>query len=328
MIKPQFLVTIDTEGDNGWALPRVDTTANSAYLPRFQALCEKYGLKPTYLTNYEMALCPVFREFGRHVVRAGTAEIGMHLHAWNSPPLVALTARDHIAQPYLIEYPERVLREKVRYLTGLLEDTFGVSMVSHRAGRWAFNSVYARALVDCGYKVDCSVTPYESWEWRRPAPQGSRATDYTRFPVAPYFMDLNEIGKPGRSTLLEVPMTIRTRWPAAIEAGRRLAQRSHMASRVFAKYMPLDWFRPNGNNSAGMIRLANRVASEPDACLEFMLHSSELMPGGSPTFPSAGSIERLYTDLEATFAAVTPHFTGATLSDFYSACTRKQSQQT
>ena len=34
----------------------------------------------------------------------------------------------------------------------------------------------------------------------------------------------------------------------------------------------------------------------------FMLHSSELMPGGSPTFRDAAAIEDLYVELEAVFA--------------------------
>jgi hypothetical protein len=49
-----FLITVDTEGDNLWARPRELTTHNAAWLPRFQALCERYGLKPTYLTAWEM----------------------------------------------------------------------------------------------------------------------------------------------------------------------------------------------------------------------------------------------------------------------------------
>src|SRR4051812_31716398 len=76
---PAFIITIDTEGDNAWARPRSMTTANARYLPRFQSLCERYRLKPTYLTNYEMARCPAFQEFGHDVLQRGAAEIGMHL---------------------------------------------------------------------------------------------------------------------------------------------------------------------------------------------------------------------------------------------------------
>ena len=64
----------------------------------------------------------------------------MHLHAWNSPPTEPLTADDWRHKPYLIEYSDAMMREKVDYMTRLLEDTFQTKMVSHRAGRWALTS--------------------------------------------------------------------------------------------------------------------------------------------------------------------------------------------
>ena len=66
--KPAFLITIDTEGDDLWSRPREITTRNAEFLPRFQQLCERYGFKPTWLVDYEMACCPVFGEFGRDVL--------------------------------------------------------------------------------------------------------------------------------------------------------------------------------------------------------------------------------------------------------------------
>jgi hypothetical protein len=48
-----------------------------------------------------------------------------------------------------------------------------------------------------------------------------------------------------------------------------------------------------------------------------MLHSSEFMPGGSPTFKSTASIEALYRDLEQLFSLIQLHFHGATLSEFH-----------
>ncbi|WP_395754844.1 hypothetical protein [Edwardsiella ictaluri] len=56
MSHPGFIITIDTEGDNLWQNHDRITTENARYLPRFQLLCEKYGFKPVYLTNYEMAV--------------------------------------------------------------------------------------------------------------------------------------------------------------------------------------------------------------------------------------------------------------------------------
>jgi hypothetical protein len=50
--------------------------------------------------------------------------------------------------------------------------------------------------------------------------------------------------------------------------------------------------------------------------LEFMIHSSELMPGGSPYFPDGRSVERLYEDLEAVFSAAAGDFECLTLAEY------------
>ena len=47
-----------------------------------------------------------------------------------------------------------------------------------------------------------------------------------------------------------------------------------------------------------------------------MIHSSELMPGGSPTFKSEEDIEKLYHDLEIIFERISKGFEGATVSEY------------
>src|SRR5271170_3369343 len=100
--KPAFLITIDTEGDNLWAKPKTILVENAKHIERFQRLAERYGLKPTYLTNWEMVESPVFRQLGRAALARKACEIGMHLHAWNSPPIEPLTPDDDRFHPYLI----------------------------------------------------------------------------------------------------------------------------------------------------------------------------------------------------------------------------------
>src|SRR5262252_7680186 len=189
MPETPFIITIDTEGDDLWSRPREITTRNAGYLPRFQALCERFGFKPVYLTNYEMAMSDAFVEFGRDVIARGTGEIGMHLHAWNSPPLVPLTDDDFSHQPYLTEYPDRVMGEKIRTMTRLLEDQFGQPVFSHRAGRLGFDGRYAAMLLREGYQVDCSVSPRLDWRWALGDPSRGGGPDYRAFPDRPYFMD-------------------------------------------------------------------------------------------------------------------------------------------
>lgn len=241
----------------------------------------------------------------------------MHLHAWNSPPVKALTDDDYRYQPYLIDYPEPLIRSKVDFLTKLLEDTFGVKPISHRAGRWSFNEVYARALVEHGYRVDCSVTPHVSWRQFKGDPSRAGGSDYSAFPEGPYTVDLTDISRAGPSALLELPMTIlRSETPVLSRIGSLLPPRT-FPSRVWNRiFPPIFWLRPNGRNLGHMLRVVERVRREGRSYAEFMLHSSEFMPGGSPTFRTAVSIDRLYDDLEHLFESAARSFAGATLQEF------------
>jgi hypothetical protein len=313
-----FIITIDTEGDNLWGRPDPLETRNSQFLGRFQELCERFGLKPTYLVNYEMATCPVFVELARDVLRRDTGEVGMHLHAWNSPPIRPLTTDDNRYHPYLIEYPVPVMVEKIAFMTYLLEDIFRVKIASHRAGRWAIDGTYVRLLMERGYQVDCSVTPHVSWRNDSGAPHGQGGADYRQCPHEPYFVDPEDPRRPGTSSLLEVPMSIARR-------GGRLGQwldhnvhsRAPLVRRAVNRVFPLTrWLRPNGRNRADLLWILDEIEERGGTHAEFMLHSSELMPGGSPTFGNDASIERLYDDIECLFAATRGRFEGVTLTEF------------
>jgi hypothetical protein len=312
-----FIITIDTEGDNLWARPREITTRNAAYLPRFQSLCERFGFKPVYLTNYEMAMSDVFAEFARDVVARDAGEIGMHLHAWNSPPLYPLTGDDFHFHPYLIEYPEQVMKDKIKTLTCILEERFDRKMISHRAGRWAFDRRYAAILLDEGYRVDCSVTPGVDWRGNPGDPCAHGGTNYTAFPDRPYFFDPSDISAPTSGSLLEVPMTIRRSglcraapWVYRIPLLRRIANNVSQGLR---------WLYPAKSTLDAMLQAAREARADNAAHLEFMMHSSELMPGGSSTFRNAADIESLYADLDTLFEDLSTWCRGMTLKEFYEA---------
>jgi hypothetical protein len=315
--RPVFLVTIDTEGDDMWRRPRVVETRNAEFLPRFQGLCEKYGLTPTYLTTHEMAVSPVFRELGLDVLKRNAGEIGMHLHAWHSPPDHSLTGDDTRHHPYLIEYPVEVMRAKIGRLTDLLEDTFGASMVSHRSGRWSFSATYARLLLERGYRVDCSVTPHVSWRWKLGDPARTGGTDFSDFPDRAYFLDLDDISRPGTSALLEVPVTIMRCRQSLHARLRGVLPPTPLTAGVINRLCPARWLRPTGRNLAHLLRIVDRAAAEERRYVECMLHSSELMPGGSPAFPTGASVQALHEDLERLFEHATRLFDGATLAQFY-----------
>jgi peptidoglycan/xylan/chitin deacetylase (PgdA/CDA1 family) len=319
---PFLLITIDTEGDNAWSRPRVTGTRNAEFVPRFQELCERHHLRPTWLTNHEMISSAVFRTFAADVIARDTAEIGMHLHAWDSPPLEPLTPDDRARQPYLIEYPPETMRLKIRALTRELEEALGVKMVSHRAGRWAFDERYAEMLLEEGYKVDSSVTPRVSWTDTAGGLEGSGGSDYTAFPEDAYWVDLSDVSRAGSSALLEVPMTILSLRSRAVRSVvdrlDHLDPTRHFVRRAANRLSPpLDWLRPTGRNGLRLERVARRVLKERRRYAQLMLHSSELMPAGSPTFRDSRAIEQMYADLEQLFERIGQHFRPATLSEFH-----------
>ena len=319
MSETAFIITVDTEGDNLWSGPREITTHNARFLPRFQSLCERYGFQPVYLTNYEMAMCDAFVEFGRDLIARRAGEIGMHLHAWNSPPLLPLTDDDFRHQPFLIEYSDAVMRQKIKRMTQLLQERFGQSIVSHRAGRFGFDGRYAAMLLEQGYRVDCSVTPGIDWSATPGAPGGGGGTNYHHFPDRPYFLRPCDISAPAHGGLLEVPVTIGT---------SRLFQQAPWAYRppvirgIAGRISPRhSWLCPGENGLRGMLRAAHSARARGASCVELLLHSSELMPRGSPTFRTAAAIERLYANLEALFEDLSAWCEGLTLCEFHTRMT-------
>jgi len=316
MKTPAFLITIDTEGDNLWRNRSGHiTTKNAGYLSRFQELCEKYTFKPTWLTNYEMAIDPIYIDFARDVIARGQGEVGMHLHAWNSPPAYELTDNDWQHQPYLIEYPHEEMRKKVSFMTELLEKTFSTKMLSHRAGRWAFDEYYAQLLIEHGYQVDCSVTPGVNWQFSPGAPQGKGGSNYTHFPRSAYYLDANDISRPGKSSLLEVPMSIQYKHSGLMNA----VKQGYDRLRGKRRSPSVHWLRPTGGNVEQMTGVAQKTLAGGADYVEFMLHSSEFMPDGSPTFKTAADIDRLYDDLEQLFIWLQSRTQGMTLAEYATA---------
>ncbi len=311
----KFLVSIDTEGDNlwKWSAGKPITTENAKYLPRFQELCEKYGFKPTYLTNYEMAKDPFFSSYFKKKSDDNLCEIGMHLHAWNSPPDYNLEIRNDIpaGAPFITEYPSEIIDEKVCFLTNLLKNTFETEIITHRSGRWATNQNYFEILDKYSYKVDCSVTPMINWKKVAGLSPDSFGTDYSNFKKLPYIIENTDI--------LEIPVTIRESHRIKSLKGCGLRKGLHKIKDAYVGQGAL-WLRPRNykDNIDDLIYLTDKISKESKTdYLMFMLHSSEFMPGGSPTFVDEESIEQLYKNLDILFKHISKSFSGCAFKEYY-----------
>lgn len=308
----RFLISIDTEGDDLWSWKLGDeiTTENAKYLPRFQELCNRFDFKPTYLTNYEMAMDSEFGAFAKELIKQGKCEVGMHLHAWNTPPEYNLPVRSDVepAAPYLIEYPKDIMEEKIKYMTELLEKQFGKRPITHRAGRWAMNENYFELLSKYGYIADCSVTPGVSWKKAVGQSPDSRGSNYEDSSLYPHFDRVSKI--------LEIPMTIRENHRIKKnphEGIRKVIRNYYQAMRGQGKI----WLRPNGRNLEDMLYLVDCIdRNSKDDYLMFMLHSSEFMPGGCQRFDTKEKVDSLYKDLEILFSKIAKRYEGMTIGEY------------
>ena len=300
----KFIITIDTEEDSQWDINALPSTENAKYIPKFQELAEKYRFKPTWLTTYGMAKDSFFVDYMRDCLKRDACEIGMHLHAWNNPPNYPLPKVNQ-EREYLIEYPESIMDEKIRTLTALLEETFSIKMLSHRSGRWSTDERYFKLLKKYGYKYDCSVTPFVNWEQCVGA-TGIIGTDYSACSIHPY-----EIYE----GIMEIPVSIRPLRFLATDSMNTVHAFMHEIK--WSTKKRITWLRPMKNPSfIALKNVLDKVEDDSDYAM-FMLHSSELMSGGSPAFPSEKSIEDLYICIEKLFDyAKQKGFVGCKLSDY------------
>ena len=111
--------------------------------------------------------------------------------------------------------------------------------------------------------------------------------------------------------VLEIPMTIRQ-----FRLSMRGTWKHRIKTMLTGEHI---WLRPASSSLKEMKNLCNRVSAEPENdYLEFMVHSSELMAGGSPYFKDEESIEMLYGNLNELFAHVSDlGYRGATLEEYY-----------
>ncbi|MGH9321044.1 MAG: hypothetical protein ACRD21_08270 [Vicinamibacteria bacterium] len=304
-----ILLGVDTEADDQWsdsARKRL-TVENVRELPRLQELCDRYGVRPTYLVTFEMAADDRARSILRDLASTGRAEIAAHHHPWSTPPAVD-------AHLYPSNLSPEHFREQLRNLTEAVAGITGDAPLSYRAGRNGFAGWQVSILEELGYLVDSSVDPFFN-EKRKGGPSFAGA------PLAPYFVDPGDPRRSGRSGLLEIPVTsaLDRRWPLWLErayADVSSAYHFRRALRLLRIARPI-WLRPSYSKSADMKRLARRVLDNGGAPANIIFHSSELLAGASPYNETKEDVEIFYRELESLLAFLTANgASGATFREF------------
>lgn len=301
MKKIPLFITLDAELDNGWGKPHTITTENAKGVNRFQNFCEKYSMKPIYLTTYEMAKDTNFVEATKKKNEEGLCEIGMHMHGWSTPPDYRVTEDDLQFLPFIIEYPKDIILEKVKNITKLLQDTFETEMVSHRAGRWIMDDDYLSLLVEYGYKIDCSETPLIDWSSAKGDPNAKGGRDYSKCVSIPHFYSYTT----GR--ICEVPMTTMSN-PVfnnpMVNACMKICPSSLRNTRLYngINSRKIVMLRPNLRNKDFLMTMIDRLGQDENLeHVEFMIHTSEVYKNTCPHCHTDEDLNALYDLMGAMF---------------------------
>ena len=315
----KFIITIDTEKDNGWEWNpgKPITTENVGFIPRFQTLCEKYGFKPTYLSTYEIICDSRFTNFAKDKQNKGLCEVGIHPHPESTPPYYQLTPRTDIepGHEFLKEYPSEIILDKLLSIKEQYIETFGCDPTSHRAAKWGMDEVYFQQLEKIGIRFDCSVTPGRNWNESKGYSENSCGPDYSKSSRVPFVVP--------DTSILEIPLSTCKDHRYTFNYHKRIKKNIRNMYRAI-KGMGFYWLRPNGKNLEDMLYVVDSISKSPMDYLMFMMHSSEMMPGGSPTFDTEEKIENMYSDIETVFLKVAEKYEGITLSDYGESFLRKK----
>jgi len=270
--------------------------ASPAHLRRLIPLCRDHRLPLTLFCTYPVIQDPKSREIVAWWQGEMGAELGIHLHPWNTPPLTPDDGEDP-------RFPriER-LEAKLATQTRSHRELLGCTASSFRMGRFDFRPEFGGLLPRYGLRVDSSLLPLG---WSKNGPH--------RFlvPYEPHFLG------PG---FLEVPPTMTPIVPGSELFVEKIAQWSPRIIRSLllegfrtiaaAGTQPTMYFGP-------IMRLAaNLHLSRGGRFLTLYLHSSELMPGGSPLSRDLAAVDRLVDRLRRFFDGLATHHLlhGVTLS--------------
>lgn len=317
---PGLVVTIDTEEEGLWGgefRAQGNTVLNTAGIPRFQELCDRHGVLPSYLVDTPVVEDDRSVEMLGAFLRDGRCEVGAHLHPWCAPPFEETPDARNSFQCNL---PEELQREKLRRLTEGVEGRFGRRPTSFRAGRYGLDIVGARILEELGYEVDSSVIAFEDFS-------GEGGPDFSVAPWTPYPVGGDDLLVPvTEGGLLEVPVSVAI---GSDRFERRQAWRLRLSVR------PWRWLRlvglldragalrrtklsPEQAGSGDMCRLVDSYLDQGAPCVVMLFHSSSLVPGLSPYVPDEEALERFHADLDAVFhhCRVRRGMTAPTLTEF------------
>ena len=191
-----------------------------------------------------------------------------------------------------------------------IEDRFGITPVSFRAGRWGFGSSVAKILLELGYRVDTSITPFCDWGEYMGPDFGSR----TNFAYA-----VNDAGvfcfeshncatcSDNEYCLLEIPPTIgflQSRYDLCYQVRKLIYSKKLNKIKLEGildrlKLLNYRWLSPETTSFKDMKKLTDVLLKKGHMFINLFFHSTSLYPGKSPFVKNDDDLSKFYQRIES-----------------------------
>jgi hypothetical protein len=305
----KLVISIDVEEEGLFSgrYPRTPPGVNNvAELARLAFIPREFGLPLTLLVTYQVARDPAAcRVLAQWRDRYG-AEIGVHLHPWNTPPFADLPYPEPVPSENL---PRSLLRDKFASLLSQVRTGLAATPRSFRMGRFDAGRQVWSLLPEFGLEVDSSVAPLTG---KNPDPRFFLA------PADPF--PLGEV-EPEGWPLLEVPITMVPVVAGTPELVARLAALApppwgERLGSLF-RYGAVAGVQPAWYPLVSMQLAAQLHRRRGGRVLTLFFHSSELQPGASRLFPTEAAVHRFVEKIRAflTWLVKTGPVSGVTLAE-------------
>ncbi|MCI5046753.1 MAG: glycosyltransferase [Aquisalinus sp.] len=277
-MEPSLLVTVDTEEIFDWS----DTTysAHSVARPEdislFQEVCEKNGFKPLYFVSWPLMQDRATITYFKALSETGKADLGLHLHAWVTPPFEG----EHTPYTsYQCNLPEDLHRRKLETLVSAFKAAFGFAPLSHRAGRYGVSPMVHEHLIEAGIPYDFS--PAAGFDLSQDG-----GPDFSASGNKPWWRQEYDGGK-----LLCVPVT----------GARSIRRTRHVISGSNKESLP-DWVKrttaslrlsPENFDMQDLQALTKAITERETPLLVYSLHSTSLTQGATPYSQGAKDIQKI-----------------------------------
>lgn len=290
----KLVVTIDVE-EEGLFRGRYDPfdapTTNISSLELLNDVFLKWNIHPTLLLTYQVVKNKRLHEFFLRLSERWGAEIGAHLHHWNTPPIRPLPFTDPVPSELM---PSELLREKLNCLLDAFQP-LDILPRSFRMGRFSFGPKMLAILQDSPIAVDSSIAPLRI-QYGGP--------HHLAAPIDPYFPNLANIMSLGGSRVLEVPITIvpiHSRIGYLLDKVHRGWPKADMALGWIASRLCSLPVQPAWTGSARLKIASALHLGRGGKVLTLFFHSSELAPGHSPLHPTSRHVKLFIKKLDGFF---------------------------